>query len=59
MQIDILIKGGTVVDGSGADAYGADVRVSDGRITEIGKNLAAREGERVFDAAGCYVTPGT
>ena len=28
MQIDILIKGGTVVDGSGADAYAADVRLA-------------------------------
>jgi N-acyl-D-amino-acid deacylase len=58
MQIDMLIKGGTVVDGSGADAYAADVRVAGGRIAEIGKDLKAREGERVFDASGCYVTPG-
>jgi N-acyl-D-amino-acid deacylase len=58
MQIDILIRGGTVVDGSGADAFKADVRVSGGRITEIGADLQNREGERVFDAAGSYVTPG-
>lgn len=54
---DILIKNGTVVDGTGAPAYAADVRVKNGAIAEVGQNLSAN-GERVFDAAGCYVTPG-
>jgi N-acyl-D-amino-acid deacylase len=54
----MLIKGGTVVDGTGAQAYSADVRVSGGRITEIGANLQAARGERTVDASGCYVTPG-
>ncbi|AZI36840.1 putative hydrolase [Caenibius tardaugens NBRC 16725] len=54
---DLLIKNGTVVDGTGAPAFRADVRVRDGVITEVGENLAAG-GERVFDADGCYVTPG-
>jgi len=59
MEIRTLIKGGTVVDGSGAvPAYAADVRVAHGKIVEIGKNLTAKQGERVFDASGCYVTPG-
>ena len=58
MEIRLLIKGGTVVDGTTAPAYAADVRVSGGRITEIGQNLRAGKGERVIDAAGCYVTPG-
>ena len=58
MEIRILIKGGTVVDGTGAPAYTADVRVAHGRIVEIGANLAAGRGERVFDASGCYVAPG-
>jgi len=54
-----LIKGGTVVDGSGVKkAYAADVRVKDGVIAEIGQNLKANPGEREFDAKGCYVTPG-
>ena len=34
---DILILGGTVVDGTGADAIRADVRVRDGVITEVGE----------------------
>ena len=54
----MLIKNGTVVDGTGAPAFAADVRVVGGTIAEVGPNLAARAGERVFDAAGCYVTPG-
>ena len=53
----MLIRNGTVVDGTGAPAYQADVRIADGTITEIGQNLAAH-GEREFDAAGCHVTPG-
>ena len=58
MEFRLLIKNGTVVDGSGAPAYGADVRVAGGRITEIGRDLTASVGERVIDAADCYVTPG-
>ena len=58
MEIRLLIKGGTVVDGTGAPAYAADVRVAGGRIVEIGQGLSAGAGERTFDAAGCYVTPG-
>ncbi|HQR03848.1 MAG: amidohydrolase family protein [Proteobacteria bacterium] len=53
-----LIRGGTVVDGTGAPAFTADVRIADGRITEIGASLASRDGERVVDARGCCVTPG-
>ncbi|MFM9853892.1 MAG: N-acyl-D-amino-acid deacylase family protein [Sphingomonadaceae bacterium] len=54
---DILIRGGTVVDGTGAPAFVADVRVKDGLIAEVGSGLDPR-GERVVDASGCYVTPG-
>jgi N-acyl-D-aspartate/D-glutamate deacylase len=58
MEYRLLIKGGVVVDGSGAPAYPADVRVARGRIAEIGPELRAADDERVVDAAGCYVTPG-
>jgi N-acyl-D-aspartate/D-glutamate deacylase len=54
----MLIKGGATVDGTGAPAVVADVRIADGRITEIGADLAAGAGERVVDATGCLVTPG-
>lgn len=58
MDFRTLIKNGTVVDGTGAKRYQADVRIRDGRIVEIGRDLSVTAGERVFDAAGCYVTPG-
>ncbi|WP_380872659.1 amidohydrolase [Sphingomonas sp. DBB INV C78] len=54
---DILIKGGTVVDGTGAPAYRADVRITDGTISEIGPDLKP-DGELVHFADGCHVTPG-
>ncbi len=54
----MLIQGGRVVDGTGAAAYKADVRVKDGVIAEIAPGLSPAAGERVFDASGCEVTPG-
>ena len=54
---DILIRGGTVVDGTGAAATRADVRVRDGVIAEVGPDLAAG-GEPVVDASGALVIPG-
>lgn len=54
---DLLIKGGTVIDGTGAAGREADVRVRDGRIAEIAPDLDG-EGEQVIDATGLVVTPG-
>lgn len=53
----VLVRGGTVVDGSGRPGYRADVRVRDGVIVEIGPSLRP-DGERVIDATGALVTPG-
>ena len=55
---NILIRGGTVVDGTLRPAYKADVRVTGSVVSEIGQNLKEKEGERVVDATGCFVTPG-
>jgi N-acyl-D-aspartate/D-glutamate deacylase len=52
---ELVIRGGTVVDGTGAPARRADVGVSNGRITEIGE---AVQGERVLEAEGHVVAPG-
>lgn len=58
MDFRLLIKGGTVVDGTGAAPTAADVRVAHGRIVEMGAHLDPALGERVIDATGCHVTPG-
>src|SRR5262249_7361986 len=55
--LDVLIRGGTVVDGTGAPARIADVGIRDGRIVSLG---ATREGAaETLDAGGPLVTPGT
>ncbi len=54
----LLIRGGTLVDGTGAPSRAADVRLDAGEIVEIASGLVPRPGEAVFDASGCLVTPG-
>jgi len=54
---DILIRGGTVIDGSGAPAFAADVAVAGDRIMAVGPALD-RAAHRVVDARGLVVTPG-
>ena len=58
MDVQYLIKGGMIVDGSGAPAFRGDVRVRQGKIVGIGADLPRDGRERVIDAADCYVTPG-
>jgi N-acyl-D-amino-acid deacylase len=54
----ILIRGGLVVDGTGAPERRADVRIAGDRIIEVEASLVPRQGERVIDAAGKVVAPG-
>jgi N-acyl-D-aspartate/D-glutamate deacylase len=54
---DLLIRNGTIVDGTGRPAYVADLAVRDGRIVEIGPALDGDAAE-VIDATGLLVTPG-
>ncbi|MBT6274927.1 MAG: amidohydrolase family protein [Chromatiales bacterium] len=53
---DLLIKGGTVIDGTGAAGRTADVVVNGGRITSIGRSTEAAR--QVVDADGLVVSPG-
>ena len=55
-QFDTLIRGGRIVDGSGAPTFVADVAIKDGVIAAIGK--APGSATRVIDAEGLFVTPG-
>ena len=55
-QYDTLIKGGCVVDGSGAAPIVADVAIKDGCIAAIGRGLG--QATRTLDADGLHVTPG-
>ena len=54
---DLIIVNGTVVDGTGAPGFVADVAISDDRIVAIGRNLPL-EAARQIDAAGRVVAPG-
>ena len=53
---DLIIRGGTIIDGSGAPAFEGDVAVSGGVITGIGK--VNGKGIEEIDARGQVVTPG-
>ena len=54
--LDLVIRGGTVVDGTGAEGRIADIGIAGGRIAEVGK--VAGKGAREIDAEGHAVTPG-
>ena len=56
MAFDLLIRSGTVVDGTGAPPRTADVAVAGGRIVEVGRVSGAAK--RTLDADGLTVTPG-
>jgi len=53
---DLVIRGGTIVDGSGGEPFVGDVGVRDGRIAAVGRGLEA--GAEEIDASGKIVTPG-
>ena len=55
-DLDLVIRGGTVVDGSGGAPFEADIGIAGGRIAELGK-IASRGAEEI-DAKGKIVTPG-
>jgi N-acyl-D-aspartate/D-glutamate deacylase len=55
-MLDLVIRDGVVVDGTGAPAVPADVGVRDGRVVEIGPRVGGAE--RTIDADGRFVCPG-
>jgi N-acyl-D-aspartate/D-glutamate deacylase len=53
---DLVIRGGTIVDGSGAERFAGDIAIDGGVITQVGGQAGAAR--RTCDAAGALVTPG-
>jgi N-acyl-D-aspartate/D-glutamate deacylase len=57
-EASLIIRGGTLVDGTGAAPFEADLVVAEGRIAAIGRNLTVPRGTPEIDARGHLVTPG-
>ncbi len=55
-MFDLLIKGGSIVDGTGSETFTADIGVENGHIVSIGKDIGSAK--EVVDANGLLVTPG-
>lgn len=56
-MVDVIIRGGTIIDGTGASGYRGDVAVQDGKITAIG-DLSGLAAKKELDASGFVVAPG-
>ena len=56
-MFDLIIRGASIIDGTGRAAYTGDAAVSDGRIAAVGE-LGAAEAARVIEARGRCLTPG-
>lgn len=55
---DLLIRGGTVLDGSGGPAARVDIAISGSRISAVGPEASNAAAQRVLDADGLVVAPG-
>ena len=56
-EYDLVIRGGTIVDGTGIPRYRADLGIKDGRVSKVSGRIAPG-GAREIDASGCIVAPG-
>lgn len=56
-KFDVIIRGGSIIDGSGKPAFAADVGIIGDKIAKIG-DLSAAHGEKKLDAKGLVVAPG-
>ncbi|HET9279425.1 MAG TPA: amidohydrolase/deacetylase family metallohydrolase, partial [Flavitalea sp.] len=57
-QIDLLLKGGHVIDPKNKIDAQMDVAVTDGKIFQVAKDIPAKNAKKVIDVRGLYVTPG-
>ncbi len=56
-EYDMVIRGGTIVDGTGIPRYKSDLAIKNGKIANIGGNIRVG-GAKELDAGGCIVAPG-
>lgn len=56
VSFDLVIRGGTIVDGTGRSAFTGDIAINDGKIAEMGGDIGP--GKQEIDAAGLLVCPG-
>ena len=56
-MFDLIIKDGTVIDGTGSPGVKTDIAISDGRISDIG-NFDSSEAKEIVNAEGMIVCPG-
>ena len=57
-QIDILLKGGHVIDPKNKIDTQLDIAISAGKIIQVAKNIPSNNAKKVIDVRGLYVTPG-
>lgn len=57
MAYDIVIKNGTIIDGTGAEGYRGSIAISDSKIQDIGSHVA-EDAKTIIDAGGKVVCPG-
>ena len=55
-ELDLAIRGGTLVDGTGTPGTRGDLGIRDGKIVAVGEVVG--EAKKEIDAAGCVVAPG-
>lgn len=55
---EVLLQGGSVVDGTGKKSFQSDLLIRDGKIAAVGQGLKAAPGARVVDARGALLLPG-
>ena len=56
-EFDVVIRGGTIVDGTGIPRYRGDLAIRDGRVARISGRIPAGAAKEI-DASGCIVAPG-
>jgi len=56
-KFDIIIKNGTIIDGTGKDGFKADIGITEEKITAIG-NLSSKKAKKVINASGKIISPG-